>query len=221
MSHILIVEDNLDYRELLQTFLESANYMVTAVENGAQALDLVKQHTFDLVLLDLMIPKIDGYDVCKMIRKDSNIPIIMLTALDSELHQIRGFDLRIDDYITKPVSMQILLHKVAAVLRRTSTKGPDHLIYGNISLDLKGHTVSILGQKVDFTLREFEILLELLQTPGEVITRKTLISKLWDYDFYEDTRIIDTHIKNIRKKLGAEDYIETVRGVGYKLQKSD
>lgn len=221
MSHILIVEDNPDYRELLQTFLESANHIVTAVENGVRVPDLFKQHAFDLVLLDLMLPKIDGYDVCKMIRKDSNVPIIMLTVLDSEMHQVRGFDLSIDDYITKPISMQILLYKVAAVLRRTSPPEPDHLIYRNISLDLKGHTVSILGQKIDFTLREFEILLELLRTPGEVVTRKTLISKLWDYDFYGDKRIVDTHIKNIRRKLGAEDYIETVRGVGYKLQKSD
>lgn len=221
MAHILVVEDNPDYRELLQNFLESADYKVTAACDGVEALDLAKKYNFNLVLLDLMIPKIDGYGVCEMIRKDSNVPIIMLTALDSEAHQVRGFDLRIDDYITKPVSMQILLHKVAALLRRISAPEIDHLNYRNISLDLKGHMVRVSGKFVPFTLREFEILLELLRVPGEVVTRKDLLNKLWDYNFYGDARIVDTHIKNIRRKLGAEDYIETVRGVGYKLQKAD
>ena len=221
MAQILVVEDNSDYRELLQNFLESSDYIVTVASNGVEALDLAKKHKFDLILLDLMLPKIDGFGVCEMIRKDSNVPIIMLTALDSEAHQVHGFDLRIDDYIIKPVSMQILLHKVAAILRRTLILDSNHITYRNISLDLKGHTVFIAGNAVDFTLREFEILLELMRTPGEVVARKTLLSKLWDYNFYGDTRIVDTHIKNIRRKLGADDYIETIRGLGYKLQKAD
>lgn len=219
MALILVVEDNPDYRELLVNFLESADYKVMAAVDGVEALEFVRKYDFDLVLLDLMLPKIDGYGVCELLRKDSEVPVIMLTALDSEEHQVRGYNLRIDDYITKPVSMPILLHKVAAVLRRASHLESDCLSCHNITLDLKGHTVHVAGKDVDFTLREFEILLELMQVPGEVVTRKSLLAKLWGYEFYGDTRIVDTHIKNIRKKLGDEECIETVRGVGYKLRK--
>ncbi len=221
MAQILVVEDNPDYRELLQNFLESAGYLVTVAEDGVEALVIAKKQAFDLVLLDIMLPKIDGYGVCEVIRNESSIPIIMLTALDSEAHQVRGFDLRIDDYITKPVSMPILLHKVAAVLRRSSHSDVNHLIYRNIVLDINSHNVSISGNLIDFTLREFEILQELLRVPGEVVTRKMLLSRIWRYDFFGDERIVDTHIKNIRRKLGVEDSIETIRGVGYKLQKEN
>ncbi len=219
MTQILVVEDNPDYREVLQNFLESAGYSVTTAEDGVEALVMAKKQVFDLILLDLMLPKIDGYGVCELIRKESNIPIIMLTALDSEEHQVRGFNLCVDDYITKPVSMPILLHKVAAVLRRSAHSETKYLTYKNIHLDMNTHNVSIAGNLIDFTLREFEILQELLRSPGDVVTRKTLLSKIWGYDFYGDERIVDTHIKNIRKKLGVEDCIETIRGVGYKLQK--
>lgn len=219
MTQILVVEDNPDYREVLQNFLESAGYSVTTAEDGVEALVMAKKQVFDLILLDLMLPKIDGYGVCELIRKESNIPIIMLTALDSEEHQVRGFNLCVDDYITKPVSMPILLHKVAAVLRRSVHSETKYLTYKNIHLDINTHNVSIAGNLIDFTLREFEILQELLRSPGDVVTRKTLLSKIWGYDFYGDERIVDTHIKNIRKKLGVEDCIETIRGVGYKLQK--
>ncbi|MCL1965112.1 MAG: response regulator transcription factor [Firmicutes bacterium] len=221
MARILVVEDNPDYRELLQNFLESDHYTVAAACDGAQALRLVHQESFDLILLDLMLPGIDGYGVCEAIRRDSNIPIIMLTALDSEAHQVRGFDLRIDDYITKPVSMRILLRKAAAVLRRTAPSESANLIFYGLSLNEKSHTVSVAGNPAQFTLREYEILLALMRKPGEVVSRKALLSKVWGYDFYGDDRIVDTHIKNIRKKLGAEDCIETVRGVGYKLQKGN
>ena len=217
MTHILIIEDNSDYREILQNFLESAGYSVTAVPDGTNVVDLLCESQYNLVLLDLMLPKMDGYEVCKIIRERSDIPVIMLTALDSEEHQLRGFELRIDDYITKSVSMTLLLNKVAAVLRRSLPDEHHTLNYRNISIDLRGHTVSLAGIPLELTLREFEILTLLMQTPGEVVTRKALLAKLWDYNYYGDERIVDTHIKNIRKKLGAEDCIETVRGVGYKL----
>ncbi len=219
MALILVVEDDPDYRELLMNFLESAEYKVITAADGIEALEIVRKYDFDLVLLDLMLPKIDGYGVCELLRKDSDVPVIMLTALGSEEHQVRGYNLHIDDYITKPVSMTLLLHKVAAVLRRAAHIGTDCLSYHNISLNLKGYTVSVNKKNVDFTLKEFEILLELMQTPGEVVTRQSLLEKLWGYEYYGDTRIVDTHIKNIRKKLGEEEYIETIRGVGYKLQK--
>lgn len=220
MEQILVIEDNPDYRELLQNFLENAGYSVTIASDGVEALVITKKQVFDLILLDIMLPKIDGYGVCEVIRKESNVPIIILTALDSEAHQVRGFDLCIDDYITKPVSMPILIHKVAAVLRR-SISDVHNLRYGNIVIDIKSHSVSILDNPIDFTLREYEILQELMRRPGEVVTRKRLLSKIWNYDFYGDERIIDTHIKNIRRKLGVEDCIETIRGVGYKLPKEN
>ena len=221
MAHILVVEDNPDYRELLQNFLESDGHSVAAAGDGIAALHLVRQNAYSLVMLDLMLPGMDGYEVCKAIRKDSDVPVIMLTALDSEAHQLRAFDLRIDDYITKSISMHVLLRKVDAVLRRSSPPEAGLLNYRDLTLDVTGHTVCVDGKPVDFTLREYKILLELMQASGRVVTREMLLSKLWNYDFYGDARIVDTHIKNIRRKLGDENYIETIRGVGYKMQKAD
>lgn len=230
MARILIVEDNHDYQELLQNFLENARHEVTAAGDGDRALRLIDALPFDLILLDLMLPGIDGFDVCRSIREKYDTPVIMLTALDSESCQIRGYGLRIDDYITKPVSMALLLQKVEAVLRRTMPRAPqcaqdtlEALHFDTISLDSVTHTVCVGNTPVDFTLREFEILHELMQVPpGSVVTRKTLIEKLWGYDFsISDTRIIDTHMKNIRQKLGVADCIETVRGIGYRLKKRE
>lgn len=218
MSKLLIVEDNSDYRELLISFLENEGYEVTAAADGETAVGLVEETAFDLIVLDLMLPKMDGYEVCCRIRKKSDIPIIMLTALDSEMHQMRGYGLHIDDYITKPISMPLLMHKVEAVLRRTMLDQPQVIEYRGISLNLKAHTVCVGNIPIEFTLREFEILYELMRVPGEVVTRKSLLNNLWGYGYYSDTRIIDTHIKNIRRKLAEHDCIETVRGVGYKLK---
>lgn len=230
MARILIVEDNHDYQELLQNFLENARHEVTAAGDGDRALGLIDALPFDLILLDLMLPGIDGFDVCRSIRAKYDTPVIMLTALDSESYQMRGYGLQIDDYITKPVSMALLLQKVEAVLRRTMPRASQcaqdtskALHFDTISLDSVTHTVCVGNAPVDFTLREFEILHELMQAPpGSVVTRKTLIEKLWGYDFsISDTRIIDTHMKNIRQKLGVADCIETVRGIGYRLKKRE
>ncbi|MDE6748440.1 MAG: response regulator transcription factor [Lachnospiraceae bacterium] len=226
MAKILVVEDNHDYQELLQNFLESAKHEITPAGDDVSALALLSRHSFDLILLDIMLPGNDGFDICEKIRAQGNTtPVVMLTALDNESYQMRGYKLRIDDYITKPVSMPLLLHKVEAILRRTipavSRDAHDALHFEDITLDLRTHTVHICDTDVAFTLREFEILQELMQEPGSVVTRKSLIEKLWGYDFYGDTRIVDTHMKNIRKKLGVSDYIETIRGVGYKLRKDN
>lgn len=218
MAKILVVEDNHDYQELLENFLESAGHEIETADDGAKALELVREHSFDLVLLDLMLPKLDGFGVCEAIRKNCNVPVIMLTALEDEEYQMRGYLQQIDDYITKPVSMPLLLHKVEAVLRRTMQSVSGELRFDAISLNLKTHVVRVADEPIDMTLREFDILHELMRSPGEVVTRKALIDKLWGYDFYGDTRIVDTHMKNIRKKLGDSDCIETVRGVGYKLR---
>lgn len=170
-----------------------------------------------MILLDLMLPKLDGYCVCEAIRAESDIPIMMLTALDSEHNQIKGFDLKIDDYITKPFSMPILLRKIEAVLRRTT--GADmskQITYKNMALDLEGYKVYIGDRAVDLTQREFELLKTLLQNQGKVLTRQMLLNRVWSYDFYGEERIVDTHIKNLRKKLDV-DHIETIRGVGYRI----
>lgn len=218
MSKLLIVEDNADYRELLISFLENEGYEVTAVNDGEAAVVSANNTAFDLIILDLMLPGMDGYEVCRKIRERSEVPIIMLTALDSEINQMKGYGLHIDDYITKPISMPLLMHKVKAVLRRTMSDQPQVIEYQGISLDIKAHTVRIDNIPIEFTLREFEILYELMSSPGEVVTRKSLLNGLWGYGYYNDTRIIDTHIKNIRRKLADHDCIETVRGVGYKLK---
>lgn len=224
MNKILVIEDNPDYRELLQNYLEDAGYSVTSFDDGTPALEKFAHGDFNLVLLDIMLPQTDGYYVAEKIRESSNVPIIMLTALDSDAHQIRGYKLNIDDYIVKSISMPVLLEKAAAVLRRSrgvaDGTSAEKLTVRNLTLDIKSHTVTASGKTVDLTLLEFEVLRELLQASGEVITRKKLISKLWDYKYYGDERIVDTHVKNIRKKLGGDDCIETVRGVGYKIPKA-
>lgn len=220
MAKILIAEDNSDYRELLLNFLGNAGYEVASAKDGAEALLAVSQDYYDLILLDVMLPKMDGYEVCREIRKSSSVPVIMLTALGSEEHQMRGYELQIDGYVTKPVSMPLLIQKAEAVLRRTLRPEAQRLSFEDISMDLKAHIVTVAGQPVEFTLREFEILKELMSCPGEVITRKSLVAKLWGYDSLDgdETRIVDTHIKNIRRKLADSNCIGTVRGVGYRLQ---
>lgn len=219
MKRILIIEDEPDIQELLCAYLRDAGYETGTAGDGVAALELFHKEKWDLLLLDLMLPKIDGYGVCELVRRESTVPIIMLTALDAEENQLRGFDLQIDDYVTKPFSTQILLRKIAAVLRRTDRETETHqLIYKDITLDLDDYRASVDGRPLDLTTREFELLRELLQNQGRVLTRAMLLGRLWNYDFLGDERIVDSHIKNLRKKL-ERDHIETVRGVGYRIEK--
>lgn len=219
MKRILVIEDEPDIQEMLCAYLRDADYSVSAASDGIQAMDCFHRESWDLILLDLMLPKIDGYGVCELIRRESDVPVIMVTALDTEENQIRGFDLQIDDYVTKPFSMPILLRKIAAVLRRTGSDAESRqLIYRDIVMDLDAYRVTVDGALLDLTTREFELLKELLQNQGRVLTRSVLLGQLWNYDFIGDERIVDSHIKNLRKKLN-RDYIETVRGVGYRVEK--
>lgn len=220
MQKILIVEDDLSIQDLLQDYIQEAGFEVYLASDGVEAITLFSTHNFDLVLLDIMLPKIDGYSVCEIIRKRSNVPIVFLTALDSESDQLKGFDLLADDYVTKPFSMPVLMRKVTAVLRRTSTldKETQFIQYKNLQLDIDAYKAYVDGKNVNLTPREFEILRELLSHQGRILTRDNLINLLWKYDFYGDERIIDTHIKNLRKKLGIE-LINTIRGVGYIIDK--
>ena len=223
MQKILVVEDDFDIGELLQNFLQEAGYEVAVAKDGVEAIDIFSNGQFDLILLDIMLPKIDGFTVCELIRRQSQIPIIMLTALNGEEEQIRGLDLQIDDYITKPFSMPILVRKIAAVLRRSyQGQNDEHqtISYQNLILDLDSYTATAAGNVYELTQREFEILRELLTHQGRVMTRQNLLDKLWRYDFYGDERVVDTHIKNLRKKLGV-DFIQTIRGVGYKIDKEN
>jgi len=223
MAKILIVEDDLDIQELLQNFLQEAGYEVSIANDGVEAVSLFSTAHYDLILLDVMLPKIDGFTVCELIRKQSQIPIIMLTALSGEKEQIKGLDLQVDDYITKPFSMPVLVRKIAAVLRRSNMiPNQEHqtISYDNLILDFDSYEATVDGISYELTQREFEVLRELLLNQGRVLTRHNLLAKLWKYDFYGDERVVDTHIKNLRKKLGI-DFIQTIRGVGYKIDKEN
>ncbi len=223
MQRILVVEDDLDIQELLKNFLQEVGYDIVLANDGVEALSVFSTAQFDLVLLDVMLPKIDGFAVCELIRKQSKVPIIMLTALSGEEEQIRGLDLQVDDYITKPFSMPILIRKIAAVLRRSGGPGKDEnktIAYQNLVLDCDSYTASVDGTAYELTQREFEVLKELLTHQGRILTRQNLLDKLWRYDFYGDERVVDTHIKNLWKKLGIH-FIQTIRGVGYKIDKEN
>ena len=223
MQKILVVEDDLDIQELLKNFLQEAGYSIVLANDGVEALSIFSDVQFDLILLDIMLPKIDGFAVCELIRKQSQVPIIMLTALNGEEEQIRGLDMQVDDYITKPFSMPVLIRKIAAVLRRSIiSQNQEHqtVAYKNLILDLDSYSALVNGESYELTQREFEILRELLLNQGRVLTRQILLERLWKYDFYGDERVVDTHIKNLRKKLGI-DFIQTIRGVGYKIDKEN
>ena len=219
MKTILIVEDEPDIQELLCTYLRDAGYEAVAAGDGVTALSLFEAQKVDLVLLDVLLPKIDGFGVCELIRRHSQVPIVMLTALDGEEQQLRGFGLDVDDYVTKPFSMPVLLEKIRVILRRSGgDRADDRLRYRDLSVDLDAREVLLGGRPLELTAREFELLHTLLSAPGRVFTREMLLSRLWGYDFFGDERVVDSHIKNLRRKLG-RDYIETVRGVGYRAAK--
>ncbi len=223
MQKILVAEDDPSIQALLHDFLEDAGDEVTIASDGREALEAYAVRPFDLILLDIMLPQMDGYGVCRAIRRKSDIPIIMLTALDDEQNQLKGLDLQADDYITKPFSMPVLIRKIAAVLRRSMKQGDmlKTITYKELTLDLEGYKAYTKEENIDLTPREFEILRELLLHKGRILTRQNLLQMLWKYEFFGDERIIDTHIKNLRKKLGNADYIETVRGVGYRIDKEN
>ena len=219
MKKILIAEDEPDIQELLCAYLQEAGYESCAAGDGAAALDVFQTQPFDLVLLDIMLPKIDGFAVCELIRRQSQVPILMLTALDGEEQQLRGYGLDIDDYITKPFSMAVLLEKIRVILRRSSGASEKALLrYRDLTVDLDTREALLDGTPLDLTAREFDLLHTFLAAPGRVFTREMLLARRWGYDFYGDERIVDSHVKNLRHKL-KRDYIETVRGVGYRAAK--
>ena len=222
MKKILVVEDEKDIQNIIKAFLENAEYKVETADDGLEAINLIQKNNYDLIVLDIMLPKLDGFTVCEIIRKNSNVPIIILTALTDEESQLKGFDKLADDYITKPFSMPVLLKHIEAIFRRTnnSNENTSILKYRNIILNTENYEVYVDNQKVTLTFREYEILKLFLENQGKVFTRDNILNSIWNYDYFGDDKIVNTHIKNIRKKLGYE-YIETVRGVGYKIDKED
>lgn len=222
---ILIVDDEDHIRELLKFNLEKNGYAVYMANDGLNGLKLAREKQVDLILLDLMLPGMDGFEVCKEIRRDniiSNVPIIMLTAKSEEIDKILGLELGADDYITKPFSIRELSARIKALLRRSNVKYDNEILrFGNITLNLQTREVLKHGKKLDFTLKEFEVLKLLIQNKGKILTREILLDKIWGYEYVGETRTVDVHIRHIRKKIEEDDkkpiYIQTIRGVGYKF----
>ena len=219
-KNILVIEDDSNIQELIVEFLSAEGYNVKSANDGIEGIQTFKKEEFDLVILDVMMPNLDGYGVCKMIRQSSNIPIIFLTALDQESDQIKGFDLMCDDYITKPFSFTLLMKRVEAVLRRTCNDSESNILtFEKLTLDLYTYQAYLDGNTIELTIKEFNILKTLIENYPQVITRENLLDNVWGYDYYGDTRVVDAHIKNIRKKIELP-YIKTVKGIGYSLDKN-
>ncbi len=223
---ILVVDDEDHIVELISYNLINSGYSVITANNGIDAVRIAKEENPNLILLDLMIPGLDGYDVCKAIRSDvntKNTSIIMLTAKGEELDKILGLELGADDYITKPFSIRELLARIKAILRRTKSLATSEEIYesNGIYINFERREVTILGNKIDLTLKEFELLEILVKNRGKILTRETLLDKIWGYEYLGETRTIDVHIRYLRKKIEADDknpkFIETIRGVGYRF----
>ena len=222
---ILIVDDEEHIIELIKFNLENNGYKVITASNGHDALKMAKNEVPQLVLLDLMLPGIDGYDVCREIRQDqsiSNMPVIMTTAKGEELDKILGLELGADDYITKPFSVRELMARVKAVLRRTKTQYVDKTYtFGDTNIDFQKHEVIKADKKVDLTLKEFELIQILIKNKGKVMTRDSLLDKVWGYEYIGETRTVDVHIRHLRQKIEDDDknpkFIETIRGIGYRF----
>lgn len=222
---ILIIEDEVAIQNILKNYLEDVGYVVDTADDGMEGYSKFQSGCFDLILLDVMMPKIDGYVVLEMIRRDSNIPVMMITAMGEVVDQIKAFQLKVDDYITKPFDMKLVLVRVEAIFRRCKASGvssqdkeKSQIEYRDLFMDIQAIEVYECGNKLELTHKEFELLRLFLEHQNQVFTRELLLEKLWGYDFFGNPKVVNVHIQNLRKKLAGE-YIETVRGVGYKVAK--
>ncbi|MDA8210550.1 MAG: response regulator transcription factor [Clostridia bacterium] len=228
MKTILIADDEERIRELVRLYLEADGFIVCEAENGQQVLDIVNSKPIDLILLDLMMPVLDGWTVCKMLRRDKKIPIVMLTAKGEENDRVLGLDLGSDDYIVKPFSTRELVARVKAVLRRTEgNKDSDHthtLSYPGLKINLLTRELEVNGESVNLTSKEFDLLATLAKNPGRIFSRDQLLEMVWGFDYCGDSRTVDTHINRVRSKLENparnDEFIKTIRGVGYKFELS-
>ena len=215
---ILIVDDEPLIREVIKEYCALENYCVLEAENGIEALDKVKNNDIDIIVLDIMMPKLDGFSTLKEIKQIKNIPVILLSARNEEFDKLMGFDLGSDDYMTKPFSPKELIARIKAVLKRTN-KVVDEYVYKTLRIDFKGHTVYIDNDEVKLTPKEFELLSYFVKNENIALSREQLLSKIWGYDFFGDDRTIDTHIKMLRNNLKQyRDLIVTVRSMGYKFE---
>ena len=217
---ILVADDESRMRKLVKDFLIKINFEVLEAEDGSQALDLFyATKDIALIILDVMMPKMDGFEVCREIRQTSQVPIIMLTAKGDERDELQGFQIGVDEYITKPFSPKILVARVEAVLRRTNQAEETELLeYGGIVVDKTAHSVTIDGKPVDLSFKEFELLTYFMENKGIALSREKILNHVWNYDYFGDARTIDTHVKKLRSKLGDKgDLIKTIWGVGYKM----
>ena len=218
---IMIVDDESRMRKLVKDFLTQKDFKVIEAENGEVAIKLFeeKKDKIDLILLDVMMPKLDGWSVLRQIRQTSNVPVIMLTARGEEQDELFGFELGVDEYISKPFSPKILVARVEAILKRVYGDTKQVKDYDGIIIDQEGRTVKVEGKSVDLSLREYELLKYLLDNENIALSRDKILNNVWNYDYYGDSRTIDSHIKKIRHKLGKKGkYIETIRGIGYKFE---
>jgi len=219
--YILVVDDESRMRKLLKDFLSNKGYHILEAEDGEKALEIYEENRnkIKLVLLDIMMPKLDGWSVLRKIRQESNLPVIMLTARGEEQDELFGFELGVDEYISKPFSPKILVARVEAILKRVYGEAKQVKDYDGITIDQEGRTVKVDGKEVELSLREYELLKYLLDNENIALSRDKILNNVWNYDYYGDSRTIDSHIKKIRHKLGKKGkYIETIRGIGYKFE---
>lgn len=218
-NRILLVDDEPRLRKMVKDFLKRADYDVVEAENGKQAVEIFFSDTrIDLIILDVMMPEMNGWEVCRTIRKESTVPIIMLTAKGGESDELQGFDLGADEYISKPFSNKILVARVGAILRRSGEADSEELGAGGIRIDKIAHQVFVDNSEIELSFKEFELLCYFIENKGVALSRERILNNVWNYDYYGDARTIDTHVKKLRSKLGEKgDYIVTIRGMGYKF----
>ena len=216
----MVVDDESRMRKLVKDFLQHKNYEVLEAENGEEAVDLFFQEkNIALIILDVMMPKMDGWQVCREIRQYSKVPIIMLTAKSDERDELQGFELGVDEYISKPFSPKILVARAEAILRRTNGDVEEVVEVGGIRLDKGAHQVIIDGKSVELSFKEFELLSYFIANQGVALSRERILNNVWNYDYFGDARTIDTHVKKLRSKMGEKgEYIKTIWGMGYKFE---
>ena len=217
---ILVVDDEPRMRKLVKDFLAKSGYFVIEASDGSEAMDKFYEHKdMALIILDIMMPKMDGWEVCKEIRMTSKVPIIMLTARGDERDELKGFELGVDEYISKPFSPKILVARVEAILRRSHNKEDNILEFAGIYLDKNAHMVTIDGENIDLSYKEFELLAYFMENKGIALSREKILNNVWNYDYFGDARTIDTHVKKLRSKMGDRgNIIKTIWGLGYKLE---
>ena len=218
---ILVVDDEIRMRKLIKDFLIAKGYSILEAEDGEKALEVFEENKnkINLILLDVMMPKLDGWSLLRQISQESKVPIIMLTARGEEQDELFGFELGVDEYISKPFSPKILVARVEAILKRTAPNSKEVKDYGGVEIDKEGRTVKVDGKLIELSLREYELLTYLVENKDIALSRDKILNNVWNYDYYGDSRTIDSHIKKIRHKLGKKGkFIKTMRGVGYKFE---